>query len=136
MSGAHTHAGHAHGSGPVPVVCARRHELSLAGGATRPGDELVAAVRRLLAHLLATLRERGCRLIGHVKGLVEAGAAGRLLFSATSFDGEPSFRVELRGPVGECTLTVNAIVFGGDEESVAAAVAASTRQLAPWRPQP
>lgn len=136
MSAGHTHAAHDHESGPVPVVCARRYALSVDGAGRLPGDELAAAVRRFLDHLLPSLRARDCRLIGHVKGLVDAGEAGRLHFSVTSFRGEPSVRSALQGPVGDCTLTVNAIVFGGDEEGLAAALASARRHLAPWQVQP
>jgi hypothetical protein len=95
---------------------------------------LVAAVESFLRHLVPALRDCGCRLVGHVKGAVDAGDAGRLLFSVTSFDGEPSLQAELYGPVAECTLTVNAIVFGGEEEGVAAAVLTSARShFVPWR---
>ncbi len=135
MRAGHVHEGHSHESGPVPVVCARRHALGLDKAGPLPGDELAAAVRRLLSHLLPALRERGCWLIGHVKGLIEAGEAGQMLFSVTSFDGEPSLRMGLRGPVAECTMTLNAIVFGGDEDAVADAIAASVVHLAPWRPR-
>jgi hypothetical protein len=137
-----SHAGHGHQGaheGPPPVVCAWRRGLRRAGGPSSAGDahaaasELTVALRSLLAALPSVLRDCGCTLIGHVKGVLDAGAGGRAFFSITSFDGAPRLSGELGPPVDRCLLTMNVIVYGGDERSVDAAVlAAAGRHLAPW----
>jgi len=49
----------------------------LHGALTLPGPwseaELQKGVDAFLAELTRSLRERGCRLIGHIKGILEAG---------------------------------------------------------------
>ncbi len=118
----------------MPVVCAWQRELSLDDARPQTSGQLVHAVRSFLAGLLPALRERGCSLIGHVKGMVDAGDAGRVFFSVTSFDGAPSIKGELERPIDCCRLTVNVIVFGSDEQRVGDAVLeAAGGHLGPWR---
>lgn len=123
--------------GPLPVVFTWRRELSLDGTGSQVTGQIVRSVRSFLAAMLPALRDRGCSLIGHVKGMVDAADAGRVFFSVTSFDGEPSITGELVQPIERCLLTLNVIVFGGDEQRVGdAVVQAADGHLGPWRVSP
>lgn len=120
--------------GPQPAVYALQVDLRLADAAPQSAEELLGALRELLSGLLSSLRDGGCSLIGHVKGMVDAGDLGRAFFSVTSFRGAPSFNGGIDGPIARCRLTLNVIVFGIDEHSVEAAVReALSLHLAPWR---
>jgi len=120
--------------GPQPVVFALQVELGLAGAAPQSAEELLGALQGFLSGLLLSLRDGGCSLIGHVKGMVDAGHLGRVFFSATSFRGAPSFSGSIDGPIARCRLTLNVIVFGSGKPSVEAAVReALSLCLSPWR---
>jgi hypothetical protein len=117
------------------VAYALQTELSLDGSAPRSAEELLGVLRELLAGLLTSLRDGGCSVIGHVKGMVDADDRGRAFFSVTSFHGAPSLKGSIEGPLARCRLTLNVIVFGIDEPGVEAAVReAMTLHLGPWRP--
>ena len=129
----HDHAPVRH-EGPQPVVYALQTDLSLGAAEPQSAEELLGALRELLGGLLAALRDGGCSLIGHVKGMVDAGDLGRAFFSVTSFRGAPSFNGSIDGPIARCRLTLNVIVFGIDESSVEAAVReALSLHFALWR---
>jgi hypothetical protein len=130
-SGGHHRHGHDEDLGPQPTVCALR--VDLAACSRDSGQE--HATRSLAAFvedLVAGLRVAGCRLIGHIKGTLDAGERGSLFFSVTSFDTPAVFHGELSEPVGACSLTLNAIVFDIDETVVETAVLAGVmRHLGP-----
>ena len=81
-------------------------------------NELNSRVALLLSELTSGLQEDGGRLIGHIKGLVEAEEKGHLLFSITSFEEAARFKGELVGEITEAALTINVIVYGVEEEIV------------------
>ena len=83
-----------------------------------PANELNSRVALLLSELTSGLQEDGGRLIGHIKGLVEAEEKGHLLFSITSFEEAARFKGELVGEITEAALTINVIVYGVEEEIV------------------
>jgi len=131
----HDHAPVRH-EGPQPVVYALQTDLSLGAAEPQSAEELLGALRELLGGLLAALRDGGCSLIGHVKGMVDADDCGRVFFSVTSFGGTPSIKGSIEGPLARCRLTLNVIVFGIDEPGVEAATrAAMSLHLGPWRPE-
>jgi hypothetical protein len=121
--------------GPQPVVHVTQVHLVLsAGAAPQPAEAFLDRLQEFLGGLLSSLSDCGCTLIGHVKGVVDAGDLGRAYFSVTSFGGVPRIKGSLEGPVGRCLFTLNVIVFGSDQPSVEAAVrAAMSLHLAPWR---
>ena len=76
------------------------------------------ALREFLAALLQSLRESGCAMVGHIKGMLDDGGASPLFFSVTSFNGAPQLK---GGPLragGRVSLSVTAIVAGMTEAAV------------------
>jgi hypothetical protein len=65
--------------------------------------------------LCETLKKEGCKLIGHIKILLDAGTNGFFFISATSFDQIPNLKGKIENEISEVTLTINAIVYGFDE---------------------
>ena len=102
---------HAH-----PTACACKWQLTFDDAIS--ANELNSRVALLLSELTSGLQEDGGRLIGHIKGLVEAEEKGHLLFSITSFEEAARFKGELVGEITEAALTINVIVYGVEEEIV------------------
>ncbi len=75
-----------------------------------------------LAGLTDFLRDNGCRLIGHIKGLLDAGDSGQLFFSVTSFKESPRYKGGIDGEIAEAELSMNVIVYGVEEELVSRAI--------------
>ena len=103
---------HAH-----PTACACKWQLTFDDAI--PANELSSKVALLLSGLTSGLREDGGRLIGHIKGLVDADPKGHLLFSITSFEEGARFKGGMAGGITEAVLTINVIVYGIEEEIVA-----------------
>ena len=102
---------HAH-----PTACACKWQLTFDDAI--PANELNSRIALLLSELTGGLQEDGGRLIGHIKGLVEAEEKGHLLFSITSFEEAARFKGELVGGITDAVLTINVIVYGVEEEIV------------------
>jgi hypothetical protein len=102
---------HAH-----PTACARRWRLGF--------DEAISSIDlrsrtdRLLSALAGGLEARGARLIGHIKGLIDAGENGHFVFSLTSFEEAARFKGEMKGGVADAVLTINVIAYGIEEKTV------------------
>ena len=108
-----THDDHAHpppDGDPQPTACALQSTLSLPGPLSE--TDLRKGVDAFLAELTRSLREQGCRLIGHIKGILEAGGKGHLFFSVTSFEQRTRFKGRLTGIAEKLDLTLNVIVYG------------------------
>ena len=77
-----------------------------------PADSPPETVRRILVHLVGMLREGGCAMAGHIKGMLEDGESQPLFFSLTSLDGE----AQLKGGPLEVkpflSLSINVIIAG------------------------
>ena len=80
--------------------------------------ELRKGVDAFLTELTRALREQGCRLIGHIKGILEAGEKDHLFFSVTSFGQRTRFKGGLTGEYEKVDLTLNVIVYGVGSEEV------------------
>jgi hypothetical protein len=81
--------------------------------ASAPQDVL----RQTLGVFRKALKEAGCTMIGHIKGILEDGASPPLFFSITSLDGD----VQLKGgPLkeGELILNITVIVAGLEKAEV------------------
>jgi hypothetical protein len=102
--------------GILPAVYALSGPLSL--GAGRSEEEIRSAVDSFLLDLTASLRGHGCSLIGHIKGILEAGENGHLFFSVTSFEERTRFKGALSGRCHKMDLALNVIVYGVDEERI------------------
>ena len=112
------HEEHAHppGEDPPPTAFATRGSLTLRGiGSDR---ELRGAADAFLSELKGCLREQGCRLIGHIKGVFEAGEKGQLFFSVTSFDQKTRYKGKLTGSLEEIDFALNVIVYGVEGEKI------------------
>lgn len=99
-----------------PAACACRHHLVFDDAIS--AIELRSKTALLLAELASRLAGPEDRLIGHIKGLIDAGEKGHLLFSITSFEEGLRLKGELLDGVTDAALTVNVIVYGVEEGAV------------------
>lgn len=102
--------------GNKPAVYALRGQLSL--GADWSEEQIRSALDSFLLDLTFSLRKHGCSLIGHIKGILEAGENGHLFFSVTSFEQRARFKGALSGRYEKMNLTLNVIVYGVEEEKI------------------
>ncbi len=113
-----THDDHAHpppDGDPQPTACALKGTLKLERRWSE--TEFRKGVDAFLSELVRSLREQGCRLIGHIKGNLETEQEGHLFFSVTSFEERARLKGELTGGAEKIDLTLNVIVYGvGSEE--------------------
>ena len=111
-----SHAGHE----LHPTVCAR--EVGLVFEVPLPADELHGRIDAFVSALTSSLRDDGCKLIGHIKGLLEVEGNEHLFFSFTSFEKKASYKGELRHETSKAKLTINVIVYGVEQECVERAI--------------
>jgi hypothetical protein len=113
-----TYDEHAHppGGDAPPTAYAKRGTLSL----REIGSEaaLRAAVDAFLSELTHSLRKQGCKLIGHIKGVFEAGENGQLFLSVTSFDEKARYKGKLTGSFETIDFALNVIVYGVEREKI------------------
>jgi hypothetical protein len=123
-----THDQHAlpPGGDPRPTAYARHGTVDLQG--VWSAEDLKAAVDAFLSDLTRFLREQGCSLIGHIKGIVDAGEEGHLFFSVTSFEEKVRFKGELGGAFTRLDFAINVIVYGVGSEGIEKAVLAGLRE--------
>ncbi len=78
--------------------------------------ELKSRIDNFLSELIGELKNNGCKLIGHIKGLISVDDAvnkkGHLMFSITSFEEGTRFKGEMPDGITNATFTINIIVFG------------------------
>ena len=103
-----------------PVVLAQQKTLAFNPPISEP--ELRKKTDSFLSAFTRSLAKQGCELIGHVKGLLDAGGAGRLFFSVTSFEQAPRYKGGLSDVVSKVTLEINVIVYGVETAGVQKAV--------------
>jgi len=113
-------------AGPRPAAYALAGTLSLQGPWSE--TELRAAVDGFLSELTRTLQEAGCVLIGHIKGILEAGGKGHLFFSVTSFEEKARYKGRLTGNFAKVDLSLNVIVYGVGSEGIEQLVLAGLRK--------
>jgi len=113
-----THDEHAHppGGDPLPTTYAKQGTLTLQGIGS--DTELRTAADAFLSELTRLLREQGCKLIGHIKGVFEAGENGQLFFSVTSFDQKARYKGKLTGSFERMDFALNVIVYGVEAEKI------------------
>jgi len=99
-----------------PTACSIQVRIEF--GVRIPASEVQERIDGFLGALRSFLRENGCRLIGHIKGMLAAGESGRLYFSVTSFDDDPRYKGKLDGEISEAELSMNVIVYGVGEAPV------------------
>jgi hypothetical protein len=83
---------------------------------------LEEALTRFLAALSEGLAAAGCRLVGHIKGVVSAAGRGDLAFHLTALGSTPAVTGGVTGMVAAASLTVTVIAFGVDERALPAIV--------------
>jgi len=103
-----------------PTACSI--QVGLEFGARMQAAEIRTRIGVFLSDLTSFLEDNGCRLIGHIKGLLDAGAGGQLFFSVTSFEDNPRYKGEIDGEISEAMLSINVIIYGVGEESVERAI--------------
>ena len=104
----------------APAVFAARADVVLAPPAR--ADQLELAITHFFAALSGGLADAGCSLVGHLKGTLTAPGHGDLAFHATALAVKPALTGGITGVADEAVLTVNVIVFGVDEQALAAVV--------------
>ena len=85
-------------------------------------SELLGRIDAFMSGLTCSLQADGCKLIGHIKGLLEVEGNDHLSFSITSFEGKARYKGELTHEIARAKLTINVIVYGVEQESVERAV--------------
>lgn len=103
-----------------PTACSMQIVLEL--GNPLQAAEISERIDAFLSDLMNFLRDNGCKLIGHIKGLLDAADRGQLFFSITSFDEAPRYKGGIDGQIAEAELSINVIVYGIDQEPIETAV--------------
>lgn len=94
-----------------PTVITRR--ISLKVGTESNNALIKDSMKAFLAELTNLLESKGCRLIGHIKGMIgRPGSEQVLFFSVTDFIQEPCFKGSLIKGGDEAQLLINVIVYG------------------------
>jgi len=102
---------------PAPVVQAM--EWAIGKEACASAVAARHLVVETVARLVEGLRRAGCPLIGHVKAVFRSSGGGYLLASATDYEQPPQVKGRLPENVAGGQLTVNAIAYGIDQQSLA-----------------
>jgi hypothetical protein len=110
-----------------PVVYAQK--ISITFDAAILDAELRLRIERFLMDLTRRLKNDGCELIGHIKGLFAADSAGYLMFSITSPDEPPKFKGEINSKITGAQMSVNVIVYGVGLKIVETAFEKASRSL-------
>ena len=103
-----------------PTVYAQEVNLTLE--VPLSASELQGKIDAFLSELTRSLKGDGCKLIGHIKGLLEVEGNDHLFFSITSFEEKARYKGELTHEIARAKLTINVIVYGVEQRSVERAV--------------
>jgi hypothetical protein len=74
-------------------------------------ETIRSKVERVLEKITVELKKHGCKLIGHIKALLDVGPDGNLFFSITEFDKKTKSKGRVVGPIGNAEFKLNIIVF-------------------------
>lgn len=99
--------------------------------APRPHPSWEEALAGFLLDLARRLRDSGCSMVGHIKGMLGGSGAGPLYFSLTTFEGPPRFQGGPPDRHGERELSVTAIVAGVDRAAAARVLESAVRDNFP-----
>lgn len=102
--------------GTQPAVYALNGQLSFPEGWSE--EQIMSVVDSFLFDLTISLKRHGCSLIGHIKGILDAGENGHLFFSITSFEERTRFKGALSGRSQKIDMALNVIVYGVDGEKI------------------
>ena len=103
-----------------PTVYAQEVNLTLK--VPLSASELLDRIDAFVSELTCSLQGDGCKMIGHIKGLLEVEGNDHLLFSITSFEEKARYKGELTHEIAKAKLTINVIVYGVEQRSVERAV--------------
>lgn len=103
-----------------PTACSM--QIALEFDKSMPAGEIRDRIDLFLSDLTSFLKESGCRLIGHIKGLLDAGESGQLFFSITSFEEGVRYKGSIDGEIANTELSINVIVYGVEQEPIENAV--------------
>ena len=84
------------------------------------GGSREEALRHLLSHYVDALREGGCTMVGHIKGMLTDGQSPPLFFSVTSLDGEAQLKGGPLKSESPQSLSMSVIIAGIDRDEAAA----------------
>jgi hypothetical protein len=99
-----------------PVTYARKENLRF--NDILSAIELKERTVQFLSELTRDLERNGCKLIGHIKGLIEASDKGHFIFSITSFNEDARYNGEMEDGIEGAILTVNVIVYGIEQKII------------------
>ncbi len=100
----------------VPTIFSSKQDLKFC--VHIEASDLKAKTKAFIFELTKDLKHSGCRLIGHIKGLVNAGNNGYLMFSITSFKEGARFKGKIVDRVEYATITINVIVYAIEQKIV------------------
>jgi len=75
-------------------------------------NEIERKINNFLYDVTTYLKNNGCKLIGHIKALLDAEKDGCLFFSMTSFDKRPRCKGTIINEIEVARLKINIIVYG------------------------
>lgn len=103
-----------------PTVYAFQKTLSFQASPTL--DQLQQAAEGFLVNLRRVLHDEGCRLIGHIKGVIEADSGCFLKFNITRFQDPIRLNGYWSGGTASASLKLNVIVYNVEKYIVENAV--------------
>ena len=110
------------GAGHEAHPTAYAREVNLMPKVPLSASELLGRIDAFVSELTCSLQDDGCKLIGHIKGLLEVEGNDHLFFSITSFEEKVRYKGELTHEIASAKLTINVIVYGVEQNSVERAV--------------
>ncbi len=99
-----------------PIAYASKEKLIFED--TIPVLELKALIEKFFSELIDDLLLGGCKLIGHIKGLLISQDKGHLMFSITSLKEGLRFKGEMKEGINSAVLTINIIVYGIEQNVI------------------
>ena len=96
--------------GMHPTSYTREIDLDISDGMS--SDEVRDKVVQILYEITANLKECGCKLVGHIKALLDSGTGCALFFSITDFDKSVKYKGNIINTISDTKLIINIIVFG------------------------
>lgn len=81
-------------------------------------EKLETLIDQFISELTFFLKKSGCRLIGHIKGMMEPIGQGYIAFSVTSFEEDIHYKGKIKGNITAANFLLNVIVYGVDEELI------------------
>jgi len=87
-------------------------EISLTFKEAVSVEEISQNVHQCISEITHELKRKGCKLIGHIKGMIDADENGYLFFSTVSFDDPPAFKGTLVNDINRAKFIINVIIYG------------------------